>query len=58
MADAGLTRGAFYSHFSDKSALYAEAITYAALQSQLAKYKPPATGEGSLQALLEGDGNQ
>ena len=29
MADAGLTRGAFYSHFADKSTLYAEAIQHA-----------------------------
>jgi AcrR family transcriptional regulator len=28
MAGAGLTRGAFYSHFPDKEALYAEAITH------------------------------
>jgi TetR/AcrR family transcriptional regulator, transcriptional repressor for nem operon len=27
MAEAGLTRGAFYAHFPSKSALYAEAIT-------------------------------
>jgi TetR/AcrR family transcriptional repressor of nem operon len=32
MADAGLTRGAFYSHFADKSELYAEAINHAAHQ--------------------------
>ena len=32
MADAGLTRGAFYSHFTDKSALYAEAIQHASQQ--------------------------
>ena len=37
MADAGLTRGAFYSHFKDKSALYAEAISHAAGQSRLGK---------------------
>lgn len=30
MADAGMTRGAFYSHFSSKSALYAESISTAA----------------------------
>lgn len=53
MADAGLTRGAFYNHFSDKSALYAEAISYAALHSQLVKYKPASPGENRLQALLD-----
>ncbi|MDI3324074.1 TetR/AcrR family transcriptional regulator [Pontibacterium granulatum] len=30
MADAGLTRGAFYAHFSSKAELYAESITTAA----------------------------
>ncbi|WP_370279319.1 TetR/AcrR family transcriptional regulator [Pontibacterium sp.] len=30
MADAGLTRGAFYSHFSSKAELYAESIATAA----------------------------
>lgn len=52
MADAGLTRGAFYSHFPDKSALYAEAITYAALQSQLVKYNKDVPAEQRLQELL------
>jgi TetR/AcrR family transcriptional regulator, transcriptional repressor for nem operon len=28
MGDAGLTRGAFYSHFTNKEELYAEAITH------------------------------
>jgi TetR/AcrR family transcriptional repressor of nem operon len=32
MLDAGLTRGAFYSHFADKSALYAEAIQHTSQQ--------------------------
>jgi AcrR family transcriptional regulator len=36
MAGAGLTRGAFYSHFADKEALYAEAIT------QFVHAEPPA----------------
>lgn len=31
MADAGLTRGAFYAHFSSKSELYAESILTAAM---------------------------
>ena len=33
MADAGMTRGAFYSHFASKSALYAESIATAARQA-------------------------
>ncbi len=53
MADAGLTRGAFYSHFSDKSALYAEAIAYAAKQSQLAKYVPELPVDEGLRALVD-----
>lgn len=32
MADAGMTRGAFYSHFKSKSGLYQEAMTFAALR--------------------------
>jgi TetR/AcrR family transcriptional repressor of nem operon len=34
MAAAGLTRGAFYAHFASKSALYAEAITVAAMRAR------------------------
>ena len=30
MAEAGLTRGSFYTYFDSKSALYAEAVTHAA----------------------------
>lgn len=33
MAEAGLTRGAFYAHFKSKSVLYAEAVKFAALNS-------------------------
>lgn len=32
MSDAGMTRGAFYSHFKSKSDLYQEAMTFAALR--------------------------
>ncbi|WP_049723390.1 TetR/AcrR family transcriptional regulator [Gilvimarinus polysaccharolyticus] len=34
MAAAGLTRGAFYAHFVSKSALYAEAISVAAVRAK------------------------
>lgn len=51
MADAGLTRGAFYSHFPDKSTLYAEAITYAA-KNRFAKYTRELDPQGRLAVLL------
>ncbi len=35
MAEAGMTRGAFYAHFKSKSALYAEAVMFAALNSEI-----------------------
>ncbi|MDH5370299.1 MAG: TetR/AcrR family transcriptional regulator [Gammaproteobacteria bacterium] len=35
MIHAGLTRGAFYSHFSDKSEIYAESIIYTATRSPI-----------------------
>lgn len=53
MADAGLTRGAFYSHFPDKSTLYAEAITYAA-KHRFARHARTADPQGRLTALLQG----
>ena len=40
MADAGLTRGAFYAHFENKSKLYHEAIIYAAANSKITRRKP------------------
>jgi len=52
---AGLTRGAFYSHFSSKQVLYREAMQYAALNSKLMKI---ANQEGAsidtLITLIEG----
>ena len=35
MAEAGMTRGAFYAHFKSKSELYAEAVMFAALNSTI-----------------------
>ena len=35
MADAGLTRGSFYSHFESKGDLYAEAVTHVLHEKQL-----------------------
>jgi TetR/AcrR family transcriptional repressor of nem operon len=37
MAAAGMTRGAFYSHFANKAALYAESITSAAVNNPRAR---------------------
>lgn len=52
MADAGLTRGAFYSHFKDKSALYAEAISHAAEHSRLARANLRKAANHPVDALL------
>lgn len=35
MAAAGMTRGAFYAHFKSKSVLYAEAVMFAAMNSDI-----------------------
>ncbi len=44
MAEAGMTRGAFYAHFKSKSVLYAEAVMFAAMNSQvITKMNPDDT---------------
>lgn len=40
MSSAGLTRGAFYSHFANKKALYIEAMNAAAKLGQINQTKP------------------
>lgn len=40
MADAQMTRGAFYAHFNSKSELYQHAILASAMNSKLVKKKP------------------
>jgi len=40
MANAEMTRGAFYAHFSSKSELYQQAILTGAMNSKLVKQKP------------------
>ena len=40
MQDAGLTRGAFYSHFENKQAVYAKAIIAGAKKSRIAHEQP------------------
>lgn len=46
MADAGMTRGAFYAHFSSKAELYAEAIVSAAqnARTQAKEHIGPTAG--------------
>jgi TetR/AcrR family transcriptional repressor of nem operon len=53
MADAGLTRGAFYAHFSSKEDLYAQAIHHGIHNSALVSI--PLDGEGlrSLRQLID-----
>lgn len=53
MAVAGMTRGAFYAHFDNKSKLYYEAIIYAAENSDITRRKPDEVdAESWLQELL------
>lgn len=40
MQDAGLTRGAFYSHFNNKQAIYSKAIIAGAKKSRIMQQKP------------------
>ena len=40
MLDAGLTRGAFYSHFGSKQEVYAKAIIAGAKKSRISEQKP------------------
>lgn len=53
MTDAGLTRGAFYSHFTTKSELYAEAIVTLAHQGK-ARIKPDNARPLELAELVKG----
>jgi len=55
MAHCGLTRGAFYAHFSGKSALYNEALKFAASSSKLSELKPSNISDKAwLGQLLDG----
>lgn len=55
MENCHLTRGAFYAHFSSKSSLYSESITFAAATSRLTEPKPKNISEKIwLRQLLDG----
>jgi TetR/AcrR family transcriptional repressor of nem operon len=53
MADAGMTRGAFYAHFSSKENLYAEAIHHGIHNSALVGIPPDGDGLRSLRQLID-----
>ncbi|MDH3325610.1 MAG: TetR/AcrR family transcriptional regulator [Gammaproteobacteria bacterium] len=55
MADASMTRGAFYAHFKNKSALYREAILYAAENTAIVRHKPDELNDREwIKKLIEG----
>lgn len=55
MENCGLTRGAFYAHFSGKSALYNESLKFAASSSKLSELKPSNISDKMwLRQLLDG----
>jgi len=55
MADAGMTRGAFYAHFSSKSELYQEALSHGGAHSRIAQGMPSGMSKKSwLKELLKG----
>ena len=55
MENCGLTRGAFYAHFSGKSALYNESLKFAASASKLSELKPNNISDKTwLGQLLDG----
>ena len=52
MADAGLTRGAFYAHFKSKQDLYAQAIDFTPVFSVFGKTRPEGVDEKTWLAQL------
>lgn len=52
MSHCGLTRGAFYAHFTSKAELYREALTFRANSTKLAGPKPEATSNHQWLSLL------
>lgn len=55
MEDCGLTRGAFYAHFSSKASLYRESLGFAVDNSELVRVKPDEYSDKLwLKQLLDG----
>ncbi len=52
MKNCGLTRGAFYAHFSSKAELYSESLKFAASGTKLASFKPEDIPSKKWLALL------
>ncbi|NQZ22981.1 MAG: TetR/AcrR family transcriptional regulator [Colwellia sp.] len=52
MNDCGLTRGAFYAHFTSKADLYAASLKFSASSSNLAKLKPVNISDKEWVSLL------
>lgn len=52
MNNCGLTRGAFYAHFTSKAELYREALKFRASSTQLAGLKPKGTSNKQWLSLL------
>lgn len=53
MRQCGLTHGGFYAHFQSKSALYCEAIEYAAARGELLAVRPDGDRDGWVDAVFE-----
>lgn len=52
MSSCGLTRGAFYAHFTSKAELYREALKFRASSTKLASLKPEGTSNKQWLSLL------
>ncbi len=52
MNNCGLTRGAFYAHFTSKAELYREALKFRASSTKLANLKPEGTSNKQWLSLL------
>ncbi|KZM38651.1 TetR family transcriptional regulator [Marinomonas sp. SBI22] len=52
MSNCGLTRGAFYAHFTSKAELYREALKFRASKTKIASPKPEGTSNKQWLSLL------